>query len=391
VTLMGHRKHSAPRHGSLGLRPRKRAVSIVPRVRSWPEKTWMDILAEKKGGGEHPIIPLGYAAYKAGMTHTLIIDDRPHRETTGKEIFTAVTILDSPPLLVLAVRGYKLHPMHGLLTLNEAWKSPIESLSELYEKIYKDNPFLKLGVKDIVRKYLHGLRKVNPGLVKPDPNSEYGYKFIEKNWEEKFSSIKAEEPSDVRIRASTIPVLSGMGKKKPELVEIKVSGKPSEALSYAEKILGKYILPTDVFKEGQFIDVIGVTKGKGFQGIIRRFGVKELPRWHKHRKGSRRIGSRSPEFGTMSETPQAGQTGYHRRTDYNKRIIKIGMNGWEVTPKGGFLGYGIVFGPYIMVQGSIIGPRKRLVILRHPVRMLAWIPEEPPKIVYYSHESKQGV
>ncbi|ABN70114.1 LSU ribosomal protein L3P [Staphylothermus marinus F1] len=395
---MGHRKYSAPRHGSLGVRPRKRAAKIVPRIRSWPTQSWFDLLVEKlgdeavnKGIAPKPVL-LGYVAYKAGMSHAIIIDDRPHTFTSGKEIAIPVTVLDAPPILILGLRGYKIHPMHGLLSFGEVWRSPVEALKELYEKIYSDNPFINLGAKDIVRKYLKGLRKVNPGLVKPEPHSEYGFKFLENNWKEKLERLKAAELADIRVIASTIPVLSGIGKKKPEIIEIKIGGGTlSERIDYAEKLLGNYVTVDQVFREGQFIDIIGVTKGKGFQGVIKRFGVKELPRWHKHRKGSRKIGSRSPGFGTMSETPQPGQMGFHRRTEYNKRIIKIGINGWEVTPKGGFLGYGIVYGPYIMLHGSIIGPRKRLLVLRHPIRPPSWYPLEAPQIIYYSHESKQGV
>ncbi len=375
---MGHRKHSAPRHGSLGVRPRKRASKIVPRVRSWPE-----IVLDK------PKL-LGYAAYKAGMTHILVIDDRPNRDTTGKEIFVPVTILDAPPMLVLGIRAYKRFPMSGLLSIGEVWKDPTESLTTLLDEIYKDNPFIEMTPEELTRKYLHGLRKVNPGLVKPENG---GYKFVVKYHEEKIAKIKASDPDEIRVIASTIPALSGIGKKKPEIVEIKIGGGTSvkEQLDYAAGLLGKYVAVWDVFREGQFIDVIGVTKGKGFQGVVKRFGVKELPRWHKHRKGSRKIGSRSPGFGTMSETPQAGQMGFHRRTEYNKRIIKIGKNGWEITPKGGFLGYGLVFGPYLMLHGSVIGVRKRLLVLREPIRPPEWKPEAAPEIIYVSHESKQGV
>jgi len=375
---MGHRKHSAPRHGSLGVRPRKRASKIVPRVRSWPK-----IELEK------PKL-LGYAAYKAGMTHILVIDDRPNRDTTGKEIFVPVTVLDAPPMLILGIRAYKRFPMSGLLSIAEVWKDPSESLARLLDEIYKDNPFIDTTPDELVRKYLHGLRKVNPGLVKPENG---GYKFVVKYQEEKISKIKASQPDEIRVIASTIPVLSGIGKKKPEIVEIKIGGgnNVEEQLEYASELLGNYVAVWDVFREGQFIDVIGVTKGKGFQGVVKRFGVKELPRWHKHRKGSRKIGSRSPGFGTMSETPQAGQMGFHRRTEYNKRIIRIGKNGWEITPKGGFLGYGIVYGPYLMLHGSVIGVRKRLLVLREPIRPPEWKPEAAPEIVYVSHESKQGV
>lgn len=394
---MGHRKRSAPRHGSLGVRPRKRASKIVPRVRSWPEHTWPEILINRFGAeaSKYNIVakPMlqGYVVYKAGMTHALVLDDRPHSPTSGREIFMPLTVLDAPPLVILGVRGYVYDPMTGLKTVGEAWNLSIDSLTKLIEEKYGENPFINMDAKEIIRKYLKGLRKINPGLVKSDPGSEYGYKFMISGWEKKIAELESMELRDVRVIASTIPVLTGFGKKKPDIVEIRIGGGSIEdRLKYAKEIIGGYITVDQVFREGQYVDVIGVTKGKGFQGVIKRFGVKELPRWHKHRKGSRKIGARSPGFGTMSETPQAGQTGFHRRTEYNKRIIKIGWKGWEITPKGGFLGYGLVFGPYILVKGSVIGVRKRPLVLRHPIRPPSLLFLEAPTLTYYSHESKQG-
>jgi len=150
-------------------------------------------------------------------------------------------------------------------------------------------------------------------------------------------------------------------------------------------------IPIDLFADGDRVDVTGTSKGKGFQGVIKRFGVKELPKWHKHRKGSRSgPGSRGPATTfSWSEVPQPGQMGFHRRTEYNKRIIKIGDNGLEVTPAGGFLHYGIVRSSYVLLAGSIPGTPKRPIVLRHPVRP-RWMPEAAPKITYISLQSKQG-
>ncbi len=341
---MGARKKHAPRRGSLGVRPRKRAARIVPRIKSWPD----------------PDLPqprlLAFAAYKAGMTHVLMIDDRPHSLTHGKEVFKPVTILEAPPLYILGLRAYTIHPVKGMLTFTEAWITPPKEL-EIYRKI----PTL-------------------PETLDPEPK----LKLIEEN---------IDRIVDLRVIAATQPKLvGGLSKKKPDLIEIRIGGGTlQDRLKYAMEILGKTVHPKEVFEEGMFVDVIGVTKGHGFQGVIKRFGVKELPRWHKHRKGSRRLGSRSPGIGTISPVPQAGQMGFHRRTEYNKRILKIGDNGLEVTPKGGFINYGIVKGPYIMLEGSVVGPRKRIIILRYPVRPPPYIPEHPPKIVYISLESKQGV
>jgi large subunit ribosomal protein L3 len=96
--------------------------------------------------------------------------------------------------------------------------------------------------------------------------------------------------------------------------------------------------------------------------------------------------------------PQAGQLGYHRRTEYNKRILLIGDNGLEITPAGGFLHYGIVKSKYLVVAGSIPGVPKRPIVLRYPVRLPRWFiklqeankGEVAPKITYISLMSKQG-
>ena len=83
--------------------------------------------------------------------------------------------------------------------------------------------------------------------------------------------------------------------------------------------------------------------------------------------------------------------GYHQRTEFNKRILKIGENGEEVTPKGGFLRYGPVKGMYLMLKGSVPGPAKRLIRLRYPARPPKEVSETPPEITYVALESLQGV
>lgn len=395
---MGHRKLSAPRHGSLGVRPRKRAEDLTPRIKTWPEKSWLEILVERYGSeaASRGITPrpmlLAYPVYKAGMTHALLIEDRPHTPFTGKEVFTPVTILDTPPIVILGIRAYTIDHMGYFKSLGEVWANPVDAVLKASE-LYSSNILWDLTPEEVVKKYLSGLRKTNHGLVKPDPEAKYGFKFVPEFKEEDYKKVFSGDVVDVRAIVSTIPVLSGIGKKKAEILEIKIhGGSIDERIDYAKKILGSYLTPLDVFVEGQFVDVIGVTKGHGFQGVIKRFGVKELPRWHKHRKGSRKVGTRGPAFTySMSEVPQAGQMGFHRRTEYNKRIIRIGVNGLEVVVKGGFPHYGLIYGPYMIIKGSVIGPVKRLLVLRHPVRPpTKWIPISPPKITYLSLESKQG-
>jgi len=336
---MARRKTSAPRRGSLAFRPRKRASRLIPRIKTWPAVTF-----------ETPKL-LAFIGYKAGMSHAIIIDDRPGSLTSGREIYIPVTVIETPPIIPLALRVY-IKDSNAYKTLTEAWVEPPKEL-EMLRKI----PTFSVG--DIDRKL----------------------KVIE----DKLDAIARVS----MIVASQPKLAGGLSKKKPDLLEVKVGGGDVESqVKYALSILGKEVRVYDVFTEGQFIDVIGVTKGKGFQGVIRRFGVKELPRWHKHRKGSRRVGSRSPTMGALSTVPQAGQLGFHRRTEYNKRIIKVGSAGFEVTPSGGFPHYGVVRSDYIILKGSVMGPPKRPVILRYPIRPPKWIPTGPPVITYLSLESK---
>ena len=338
---MARRKHSAPRRGSLGVRPRKRASRLVPRVKSWPE---LKIDTPK---------PLAFLGYKAGMTHVIMIDDRPGRMTYGTEIFVPATVVEVPPMIAVAARFYEA-TVAGLRTFTEAWVNPPEEL-QLWRRIKT------LSVKD------DSVDKVRKAVETNKDNLA------------RVSLILASQPR----------LAGGISKKVPDIIEVKVSGGSiDDQIQFSLDMLGKEVKASDIFTVGQFVDVIGVTKGKGFQGVIKRFGVKELPKWHKHRKGSRRIGSRSPGMGTISPVPQAGQMGYHRRTEYNKRILIMDEDPEKIVPAGGFPHYGLIRSQYIVLQGTVQGPPKRPLVLRWPVRPPRWTPEKPPKIVYVSLESK---
>ncbi len=343
---MGARKKSAPRRGSLGFSPRKRASRLVPRVKTWPK---VDL-------GEPKL--LAFLGYKAGMSHAYIIEDKPGSPLKGREVFTPITVIETPPVYVLAVRGYAYDPNRGLYSAGEAWIQPPTDLM-LERKIST------LGKFDTDKKL--------------------------KQLEEKLDYLR-----EIRVLIATQPKLvGGLSKKKPDVLEVKVGGVDDlhKIFEYASSLLGNTVKINDIFKPGQLVDIIAVTKGKGFQGPVKRWGVKELPRWHKHRKGSRRIGARSHGRGTWWEMPQAGQMGYHRRTEYNKRILLIGENGYEITPAGGFLHYGIVKSQYTVLAGSIPGVPKRPIIMRYPVRPPRWYLElgiVEPKITYISLLSKQG-
>jgi large subunit ribosomal protein L3 len=288
--------------------------------------------------------------YKAGMTHILMVEDKPNSLAFGKETSHPATVLDVPPIIVFAVRAYT-RDQYGLHTFTESW--------------------MKSPPKDFDR-----------ALVLPE-------KF---NTEEKLKKIedKIEEIAEIRVLAATQPRLAAVPKKKPDITEIKVGGGSIQGqFEYAKGLLGKTVSITDVFKEGHFMDVVAITKGKGFQGPVKRWGIKILPRKsRKTKRGVAAIGPWKPAR-VLYTVPRSGQMGYHQRTEYNKRVLKIGIDGKTVTPKGGFLNYGEVKGTYILVDGSIPGPAKRLVRLRYPVRPPKKLAESTPNITYISLESMQ--
>ena len=172
-------------------------------------------------------------------------------------------------------------------------------------------------------------------------------------------------------------------KKKPEVFELAIGGKPEDQMKYAQDTLGKQIKLGDIFKEGDLIDAIAITKGKGFQGPMKRFGVRGQGR--KAQQMERHVsplGQNEP--GKVRPTvPQAGQMGFHRRTEVNKRVLKI-TEGFEI--KGDFLNYGKVTGDCILLDGSVPGSRKRLIRLRFAMRPKKVYPID---IKYISKNSKQ--
>lgn len=325
-------KRKVPRSGSLAFVPKKRAKRIYPRISHWRNTDKLRIS--------------GFAGYKAGMFHVLIIDNKKGSPTKGEKISVPVTILDCPSLLILGVRFYKQNT-NGFYAFSEIWG----------EKVVKD--------KDLKRKLIVGKKYDHKEKLKE----------VEKN---------LEEIQKIRLIVKTQPRLSGLGKKTPEIFEIELTGKDTqEKFNYSKEILGKEIKAKDIFKEGEFVDAVGITKGKGWQGPVKRFGVKI--RGRKQHGKRRHVGTMGPETPRMIKwtVPQAGQMGFWKRTEYNKRILKIGEKGEEVTPKSGFTKYGVVKGDYMLIEGSVPGSRKRLIMLRAAMR--------PPKIPLAPTEIKELV
>ncbi|AIZ56837.1 50S ribosomal protein L3 [Candidatus Methanoplasma termitum] len=325
-----------PKKGSRAFGPRKRAKSQTPRLDSWPEISGSPKIQ-------------GFAGYKVGMTHAFVVDKRVKSTTSGMEVQVPVTVVEVPPMKIAAVRFYE-SSIVGLKTAGEVWSKEIDPLLS---------------------------RRLNV----PTNHDESS-----------FGRYEGLDIEDVRVLAYTQPKLvSGVPKKTPELMELRIGGgKMDERVAYAKKILGKEVALADFTKEGALIDVIAVTKGKGFQGVTKRWGVKLLSHKNsKHRRGIGNLGPKRPGY-VRSTVPASGQMGYHQRTEYNKKILKVGLDGKEITPKGGFVNYGEVRNTYVLIKGSVPGPTKRLIRFRDAARAPKKADQAVADVTYVSTESKQG-
>jgi large subunit ribosomal protein L3 len=189
--------------------------------------------------------------------------------------------------------------------------------------------------------------------------------------------VKAESKLDRATSVVAVVAVSprdaNLSQKKPFVFEIAVTGKDVKSrYDYLKAMLGKQIRVSDIFQAGQFIDVSAITRGKGIEGPITRFGVKR--KQHKSRKSVRAVGTLGPisPAVVMYTVPRQGQRGFHQRTEYNKRILMISnaqKNAPDpINPSGGFKHFGVVNGDYLVVKGSLPGVPKRLIKLRQPMR-----------------------
>lgn len=284
------------------------------------------------------------------MTHAFIVDYRKRSTTAGQEVAVPVTVVEVPPIRVAAARVYARNP-YGSRVVAELWASELA-------------PELGRRIPD------HG-----PGAA------------------EDRAAFEGASGDEVRLIVHTMPgLITGTPSKTPTLFEVRVSGeKFDERRAFALEQLGKEIPAEQLAKEGEFVDVIGVTKGFGFQGHIQRWGVKLQPRKNsKHRRMIGTLGPHNPSF-VSYRIPQAGQQGYHRRTQFNMRVLRVVRDPRKdlVTPAGGFPHYGEVRSACLLLHGSLPGPAKRLLRFRAPMRgRVAAV--DKVDIRYLSTASKQG-
>ncbi|KAL0232824.1 hypothetical protein GEMRC1_011571 [Eukaryota sp. GEM-RC1] len=342
---MSHRKFEAPRHGSLGFLPRKRCRRGRGKVKSFP----------KDDVSNAPHLT-AFTGFKAGMTHIVRDVNRPGSKLHRKEVAEAVTIIETPPMVVVGVVGYVETPK-GLRQLATVWAQHLSA--QCKRRFYR-----------------------NWANSKKKAFTHYEKKYIDRpeEIEEDLRKIK-KYCKIVRVLAHTQPHLTSLKQKRAHIMEIQVNGGTIEQkVDFGYGLFEKSVKVDQVFQSGATCDTITITKGKGFEGTVTRWGVSILPR--KTNKGLRKvacIGAWHPAR-VMYSVARAGQCGFHHRTHINKRIYRMGtpedpkgattafdLTEKNITPLGGFPHYGIIRNDWMMLKGCVAGPKKRLITLRQPL------------------------
>jgi large subunit ribosomal protein L3 len=288
---------------------------------------------------------LGFPAYKAGMTNIGVIDNFSHTLTKGTEIDMPVTILECPPIKVLSVK-----------LLSDDEYGNLQIVKEVSAQIKDKNLARKVDLQKKATKA---------------PTAEELTKFAAENGVEV-----------LRVKVSTTPSVTGIGKKKPEILELAVSGSIEEQITFALSKLGTDVKVSDVIEAGTLVDSHGITTGKGFTGAVKRFGVKLTShKSEKTRRHAGNVGAWTPSR-VLTTIPLAGQHGFHERTEWNKWVIKVDDKPDKINPVSGLRGFGIVKNDYLLVKGSVQGPKKRMVTLVRAQRPNKRYPKVAPEVTY---------
>jgi len=188
-------------------------------------------------------------------------------------------------------------------------------------------------------------------------------------------------------------------------MEIQVNGGNVQAkVDFAKSMFEKPIPVSKVFSQNEMVDCIGVTKGKGYEGVTTRWGTHRLPR--KTHRGLRKVGCIGAwhPANIQYTVPRAGQNGFHHRTEINKKIYQIGsaekktnattesdLTNKNITPVGGFPHYGVVEEDYLMLKGCVVGPKKRVITIRKTlVRHVKRLALEDVQLKFIDTSSKFG-
>ncbi len=159
------------------------------------------------------------------------------------------------------------------------------------------------------------------------------------------------ERREKKVAKAQKTIFEAAGVKAPQVIrEIRLSETELEHYS-----VGQELSVADIFKEGQFVDVVGTSKGRGFSGVMKRHGFSgaatDTHGTHEYRRHGGSIGMNMTPGRTFKNQRMPGQYGNTRVTLLNLRIAKI-----------------LADENVVMVEGAVPGPRNGLVTVRGAVK-----------------------
>ncbi len=188
-------------------------------------------------------------------------------------------------------------------------------------------------------------------VVEAGPNSVVQVKTVESDGYNAvqlgFSAKKAKNTSKAELNHAK---KAGLESAPRVLSEVRLADKPAQKAGD--------VVTVESFKEGQLVDVIGITKGTGFQGVVRRFRVAGGPATHGsmfHRRiGS--IGMRQTPGRSWKNQARPGHMGQVRRTLQNLTVVKVVPEKNLILVKGAIPGAN---GDDVIVRTAIKGQPKK--------------------------------
>ena len=199
-------------------------------------------------------------------------------------------------MIVVGVVGY-VETAQGLRALTTVWAEHLndEVKRRFYKNWYKSK---KKAFTKYAKKYADGQKEINEQLEKV-----------------KSTCAVIRAICHTQIRKLKI------GQKKAHIMEIQVNGGDVAAkVDFCVNLFEKQVPVDAVFTQNEMLDVIGVTKGRGYEGVTTRWGTTRLPR--KSHRGLRKvacIGAWHPAKVQYS-VARPGQNGFHHRTEMNKKV-----------------------------------------------------------------------
>ena len=201
---------------------------------------------------------------------------------------------------------------------------------------------------------------------------------VEPNVVTQVKTVETDGYEAIQLATGTIKEKSSnkpsMGHTKKANTEPKRFLREIRGVNTADYALGQ-VIGVDIFSEGEMIDVSGISKGKGFQGVIKRHNQSRGPMGHgsQYHRGVGSLGTMLPMH-VLKGKKMPGHMGNVKRTIQNLEIVSIDKEN-----------------NVILVKGNVPGPKKSLVIIHTAVKnpgvvntpadLISYVPEKAEEVV----------